>query len=51
MVEENVSEGLGTGTVKPDQWPLLINSNHGQFEALKSTIDTLSNKLQCHGYL
>ena len=28
MVEENVSEGLGTGTVKPDQRPLLISSHH-----------------------
>lgn len=27
-VEENVSEGLETGTVKPDHWPLLISSHH-----------------------
>jgi hypothetical protein len=27
-VEENVSEGLETGTVKPDYWPLLIRSHH-----------------------
>jgi len=35
MVEENVSEGLGTGTVKPDQWPLLISSHHNTIWSFK----------------
>jgi len=35
MVEENVSGGLETGTVKPDQWPLLISSHHRTIRSFK----------------